>query len=163
MIQSAYSVHFTHSLCFFVYGVKAVLSDRDPGNVDINSLHHPIADPLSGFSQGEVYQSNFSAFRTFEFYEATCRTHLIADQATAVFASHFHPHWFFIRIQFKQLLSWLSLPRSVRFVPADQAAPSETTTHFWKCPAGLPYHRSECNCSLSIFYSALSSSHQVRI
>lgn len=45
--------------------VKAVLSDRDPGNVDINSLHHPIADPLSGFSQGEVYQSNFSAFPFF--------------------------------------------------------------------------------------------------
>ena len=163
MIQSAYSVHFTHSLCFFVYGVKAVLSDRDPGNVDINSLHHPIADPLSGFSQREVYQSNFSAFRTFEFYKATCRTHLIADQAAAVFASHFHPHWFFIRIQFKQLLSWLSLPRSVRSVPADQAAPSEMTTHFWKHPAGLPYHRSGCNCSLSIFYSILSFSHQVRI
>lgn len=163
MIQSAYSVHFTHSLCFFVYGVKAVLPDRNPGNVDVNCLHHPVTDPLSGFSQGEVHQSNFAALRTFEFYKTTGRTHLIADQAAAVFASDFHPHWFFIRIQFKQLLSWLSLPQSVHFVPADQAAPSEMTTHFWKRPAGLPYHRSGCNCSLSIFYSALSFSHQVRI
>ena len=145
---------------FFVYGVKAALSDRDPGNVDIYRLHHPVADPLSGFSQREVHQSNFTAFRAFEFYKATGRTHLITDQATAVFASYFHPHWFFIRIQFKQLLSWLSLPRSVHSVPASQAAPSEMTMHFWKRPAGLPYGKSHCTCSLSIFYSVPSSFHQ---
>lgn len=161
MIQSAYSVHFTHSLCFFDYRVKAVLSDRDPGNVNIYCLYDPVADPLSGFSQGEVHQSNFSALRAFEFYKATCSTHLIADQSPAVFASYFHPHCFFVRIQFKQLLSWLSLPQSVHSVPADQAAPSEMTMHFWKRPTGLPYHRSGCNYSLNIFYSAPSSFHPV--